>query len=152
MTSTVLEPETSLSCQSTRAFYRTANVDGLNLFYREAGPEDAPAAVLLHGFPSSSHMFRSMIPLLARRYHVIAPDYPGSGYSDATAAACSLETKSESVIPIRKNGMVVGEIDIDSHETAAFSPANGEFLEDCAGIVSDFVERTQTVSSGAKWE
>src|SRR5713226_4483982 len=69
-----------------RVFYRTATVDGLKIFYREAGPAGAPNVVLLHGFPSSSHMFRELIPLLADRYHVIAPDYPGFGYSDAPPA------------------------------------------------------------------
>lgn len=61
--------------------YRTARVDGLDIFYREAGPPQAPTVLLLHGFPTSSHMFRDLIPLLADRYHVIAPDYPGFGYS-----------------------------------------------------------------------
>ena len=64
-----------------RVHYRTANVDGLDIFYREAGPSDAPTLLLLHGFPTSSHMFRDLIPLLADRYHVVAPDYPGFGYS-----------------------------------------------------------------------
>lgn len=63
--------------------YRTAVVDGIKVFYREAGPPDAPAVVLLHGFPSSSNMFRNLIPALGDRYHVIAPDYPGFGLSDA---------------------------------------------------------------------
>ena len=63
--------------------YRTAAVDGVDIFYREAGPADGPAIVLLHGFPTSSHMFRNLIPLLADRYHVIAPDYPGFGLSAA---------------------------------------------------------------------
>jgi pimeloyl-ACP methyl ester carboxylesterase len=62
--------------------YRTQNIDGVNIFYREAGPPDAPAIVLLHGFPSSSNMFRNLIPALADRYRVIAPDYPGFGHSD----------------------------------------------------------------------
>ena len=62
--------------------YRTVSIDGVNIFYREAGPPDAPAILLLHGFPSSSHMFRNLIPQLADRYRVIAPDYPGFGYSD----------------------------------------------------------------------
>jgi pimeloyl-ACP methyl ester carboxylesterase len=66
--------------------YRTTTVDGLKIFYREAGPANAPAVVLLHGFPSSSHMFRNLIPALADKYHVIAPDYPGFGYSDAPSA------------------------------------------------------------------
>jgi pimeloyl-ACP methyl ester carboxylesterase len=60
----------------------TANVDGINIFYREAGPHDAPVVLLLHGFPTSSHMFRNLIPALADRYRVIAPDYPGFGQSD----------------------------------------------------------------------
>jgi pimeloyl-ACP methyl ester carboxylesterase len=61
--------------------YRTATVDGVGVFYREAGPPDAPAVVLLHGFPSSSRMFRDLIPRLSDAYHVIAPDYPGFGHS-----------------------------------------------------------------------
>jgi pimeloyl-ACP methyl ester carboxylesterase len=59
--------------------YRTADVDGLDVFYREAGPSGAPRLLLLHGFPTSSHMFRDLIPLLADRFHVIAPDLPGFG-------------------------------------------------------------------------
>jgi pimeloyl-ACP methyl ester carboxylesterase len=62
--------------------HRTAKIDGMNIFYREAGPKDAPAVVLLHGFPTSSHMFRNLIPALANGYRVIAPDYPGYGQSD----------------------------------------------------------------------
>jgi pimeloyl-ACP methyl ester carboxylesterase len=63
--------------------YRNALVDGSNIFYREAGPKDAPTILLLHGFPTSSHMFRNLIPILADRYHVVAPDLPGFGFSDA---------------------------------------------------------------------
>jgi pimeloyl-ACP methyl ester carboxylesterase len=62
--------------------HRTAMIDGVKIFYREAGPPDAPVVLLLHGFPTSSHMFRNLIPALADRYHVIAPDYPGFGQSD----------------------------------------------------------------------
>jgi len=62
--------------------YKTVKVDGLNVFYREAGPADAPVLLLLHGFPTSSQMFRNLIPRLADRYRVIAPDYPGYGQSD----------------------------------------------------------------------
>ncbi len=61
--------------------HRTAKIDGVDIFYREAGPAKGPAVVLLHGFPTSSHMFRNLIPALADRYHVIAPDYPGYGQS-----------------------------------------------------------------------
>jgi pimeloyl-ACP methyl ester carboxylesterase len=65
--------------------YRTADVDGLTVFYREAGEPDAPTLVLLHGFPSASHMFRELIPLLADRFHLVAPDLPGFGKSDMPA-------------------------------------------------------------------
>ncbi len=63
--------------------YRRTDVDGINVFYREAGSPTAPAILLLHGFPTSSHMFRNLIPALADRYHVVAPDLPGFGFSDA---------------------------------------------------------------------
>jgi len=65
--------------------YRSADVDGLKIFYREAGAADAPALLLLHGFPSASHMFRDLIPLLADRFHIVAPDLPGFGQSDMPA-------------------------------------------------------------------
>ena len=63
--------------------YHRSNVDGLEIFYREGGPRTAPHLLLLHGFPTSSHMFRNLIPTLADRYHVVAPDLPGFGFSDA---------------------------------------------------------------------
>lgn len=66
--------------------HRYVTVDGRTLFYREAGPADAPVFLLLHGFPTSSYMFRDLIPLLADRYHVIAPDNLGFGFSDAPPA------------------------------------------------------------------
>jgi pimeloyl-ACP methyl ester carboxylesterase len=65
--------------------YRTADVDGLTVFYREAGEPDAPTLVLLRGFPSASHMFRELIPLLADRFHLVAPDLPGFGKPDMPA-------------------------------------------------------------------
>ena len=63
-------------------FYRTIQVDGLSIFYREAGPKDAPTLLLLHGLPSSSRMFEPLFTQLSDRYHLIAPDYPGFGHSD----------------------------------------------------------------------
>lgn len=66
---------------AARVAYRTVKIDGLDIFYREAGPKDAPAVLLLHGFPTSSHMFRNLIPALADEFHLVAPDYPGFGNS-----------------------------------------------------------------------
>ena len=63
-------------------FYRTTQIDGLSIFYREAGPKDAPTILLLHGLPSSSRMFEPLFARLSDRYHLVAPDYPGFGHSD----------------------------------------------------------------------
>lgn len=76
-------PASQPSVMVPTTHYRTATVDGVEIFYREAGSPERPALVLLHGFPTSSHMFRNLIPLLADKYHVIAPDYPGFGRSAA---------------------------------------------------------------------
>ncbi len=67
--------------KSYPTFHKTIDVDGLKIFYREAGPIDAPVILLLHGFPTSSHMFRNLIPQLSDRFHLVAPDYPGYGNS-----------------------------------------------------------------------
>ncbi len=67
---------------STQTLHKTINIDGVEIYYREAGPVDAPTILLLHGFPTSSHMFRELIPALSDRYHLVAPDYPGFGNSD----------------------------------------------------------------------
>jgi pimeloyl-ACP methyl ester carboxylesterase len=68
---------------TTPVFYRTVTVDGLSIFYREAGPANAPTLLLLHGFPSSSRMYEPLFARLASAFHLIAPDYPGFGHSDA---------------------------------------------------------------------
>ena len=65
----------------TQTQHKTINIDGVDIFYREAGPADAPTILLLHGFPTSSHMFRNLIPALSDHYHLVAPDYPGFGNS-----------------------------------------------------------------------
>ena len=70
----------------THTTYRTMKVDGLNIFYREAGPKDAPTILLLHGLPSSSRMFEPLLTRLSAEFHMIAPDYPGFGHSDAPVA------------------------------------------------------------------
>ena len=62
--------------------YHTVRVNGLNIFHREAGKKSLPTLLLLHGFPSSSHMFRNLIPMLAEHYHLVAPDFPGFGRTD----------------------------------------------------------------------
>jgi pimeloyl-ACP methyl ester carboxylesterase len=69
----------SAVAEPVQVHYRTADIQGVSVFYREAGPADAPAVLLLHGFGASSHMFRELIPVLAQRYRVIAPDLPGFG-------------------------------------------------------------------------
>lgn len=72
-----------LPSTSASTTYHSSEVEGVGIFYREAGPKDAPAVVLLHGYPSSSRMYDALIPLLADRFHLIAPDYPGFGQSEA---------------------------------------------------------------------
>jgi pimeloyl-ACP methyl ester carboxylesterase len=74
--------ELKIERQTMTINYRTADVSGIKIFYREAGSPSAPTLLLLHGFPSSSHMFRDLIPLLGERYHLVAPDFPGFGQSD----------------------------------------------------------------------
>src|SRR6266850_1106356 len=71
---------------SPTVFYHSVSVDGVSIFYREAGPPDAPTLLLLHGFPSSSRMFEPLLTRLSAYYHLVAPDYPGFGHSDAPGA------------------------------------------------------------------
>ena len=75
----------------TSVKYRTADVDGFKIFFREAGASDLPKLLLLHGFPSAGHMFRDLIPLLSDRYHIVAPDLPGFGNSDMPARGCTFD-------------------------------------------------------------
>ncbi len=82
-----LAPAASLPASEPRTTFHTAKIDNVSIFYREAGSPTKPTIVLLHGFPSSSHMYRNLIPKLAARYHVIAPDYPGFGYSSQPSQA-----------------------------------------------------------------
>ena len=81
----------------TAITYRTADVDGFKIFYREAGAPDAPKLLLLHGFPSASHMFRDLIPLLADRFHIIAPDLPGFGNSDMPGRGYTFDKIAETI-------------------------------------------------------
>ena len=81
-------------------YFKTAHVAGLRLFYREAGDPSKPTIVLLHGFPSSSYEFHDLIPRLADRFHVIAPDYPGMGFSDAPAPTVLRPTFDDVAIAI----------------------------------------------------
>lgn len=71
----------------TKIKYNRVNIDGCNIFYRETGNADAPVLLLLHGFPTSSHMFRNLMPQLSDRFHLIAPDLPGFGFSDSPSRA-----------------------------------------------------------------
>lgn len=76
-------PAAAPATATAAVHYRTVKVDGLDIFYRESGPKDAPVILLLHGFPTSSQMFRNLIPALADKYRVLAPDYPGFGNSSS---------------------------------------------------------------------
>src|SRR5271168_5634033 len=82
----------SLESTSATTTYHSMTIDGVGVFYREAGPKDAPTIVLLHGFPSSSREFDTLIPLLATHYHLIVPDFPGFGQSDAPPPAAYVYT------------------------------------------------------------
>jgi len=84
--STLSEPDPSkVGAASSEVLHKTVKIGDVDIFYREAGPKDAPTILLLHGFPTSSQMFRNLIPALADRYHVVAPDYPGYGHSSMPA-------------------------------------------------------------------
>src|SRR4051794_23769181 len=77
----IAQPPAAAAAAPPKVYHRTAKVGDLDVFYREAGPKDAPVVLLLHGFPTSSQIFRNLIPALADKYRVIAPDYPGYGHS-----------------------------------------------------------------------
>ncbi len=79
--SSTAQPPTPLAADPPKVLHKTVKVGDLDIFYREGGPKDAPTILLLHGFPTSSQMYRNLIPALADKYHVIAPDYPGYGHS-----------------------------------------------------------------------
>jgi pimeloyl-ACP methyl ester carboxylesterase len=81
----------------TAITYHTVNVDGARIFYREAGVADAPKLLLLHGFPSASHMFRDLMPLLADRFHIIAPDLPGFGNSDLPGRGYTFDRLADTI-------------------------------------------------------
>jgi pimeloyl-ACP methyl ester carboxylesterase len=81
----------------TNIRYRTAEVDGVHIFYREAGPPNAPKLLLLHGFPSAGHMFRDLMPRLADRFHVIAPDLPGFGKSDLPGRGLTFDAIAKTI-------------------------------------------------------
>ncbi|RFB80095.1 alpha/beta fold hydrolase [Methylovirgula sp. 4M-Z18] len=81
----------------TSISYRTANVDGFNIFYREAGAQSAPKLLLLHGFPSAGHMFRDLIPLLADHFHIVAPDLPGFGKSDMPGSGYTFDRMAATI-------------------------------------------------------
>jgi len=85
--------------------YRTASVDSHEVFYREAGQPEHSTLLLLHGFPSSSHMFRNLIPLLSDRFHIVAPDLPGFGYTvprtgQSSATPSTIWRRSSRVSPM----------------------------------------------------
>ncbi len=88
--------------------YKYADADGHKIFYREAGPADAPTVLLLHGFPTSSHMFRNLIPALAGEYHVVAPDLPGFGFTESPARKQAAPPSSRSPPPSTSSSRASG--------------------------------------------
>jgi pimeloyl-ACP methyl ester carboxylesterase len=87
LTGPATQPAAAAASDAPQVRYKRQQVGAVGIFYREAGPQDAPVVLLLHGFPTSSHMYRDLIPRLAERHRVIAPDYPGYGSSDAPSPA-----------------------------------------------------------------
>jgi pimeloyl-ACP methyl ester carboxylesterase len=129
-------PALSPSTSSTLT-YHSVTVDGIRIFYREAGPKDAPTLLLLHGYRSSSRMFDTLMALLADRYHLIAPDYPGFGQSDADGLG--------SVRPVlrrRQRGRLQGAVpDAEVHILDAGHFALDEKLDDIAALIRGFLFR-----------
>jgi len=94
---------------SATTIYQTVAVDGVTMFYRRAGPADAPTVLLLHGYPSSSRMFAILIPLLAVRYHFVAPDYSGFGQSDAARIGVGVQSRQH-LVQVGHTGYIPGYI------------------------------------------
>src|ERR1700720_3743341 len=105
----LVQAQENQSIAGTETRYRTADVDQFKIFYREAGVRGAPAVLLLHGFPTASHMFRGLIPLLADRFHLAAPDLPGYGQSDNDALA-GVDCAVEEILPRHGHAIVIGRI------------------------------------------
>ena len=154
--SIVGHPTQAASLESTSATttYHRMTVEGVGIFYREAGPKNAPTIVLLHGFPSSSREFDTLIPLLATRYHLIAPDFPGFGQSDAPPPSSYVYTFDNLAKTINE---LLEQLNIDKYTF---------FLHDYGGpvgfrIISAHPERLQALiiqnanaykeGLGAKW-
>ena len=118
--------------------HRTARINGLSVFYREAGTPGAPKLLLLGGFPASSHQFRNLIPALADRFHIVSPDYPGFGNTDMpdpTAFAYTFDHLSEVV-----EGLL---------ETIGFTGPMGIYMQDYGGPVGNrIITRIRSGSSG----
>jgi len=107
-----IETSAGISQQQNQTQHKTINIDGVDIFYREAGPVEAPTVLLLHGFPTSSHMFRNLIPALSDRYHVIAPDYPGFGNS-AKPAAEDFDYSFDNLAVLMEK--LVGQLDVEKY-------------------------------------
>ena len=116
--------------------YRTTKIDAIDIFYREAGPADAPAVLLLHGFPTSSHMFRNLIPALADRYQVIAPDYPGFGQSgtpDCLRRRVSLPPRVHHRVDLRTRRVLGGRRSQEIAPRATQEGGHGYSFASCGG-------------------
>ncbi len=107
--------------------YATKTVGNVEVFYREAGPSDAPVILLLHGFPTSGHMFRNLIPMLADRYHVIAPDLPGFGNTRAPGRDKFAEAYRRDLPNAEVHFLDTGHFALETH-TAEIAAYLREFL------------------------
>ena len=96
----------------TKTMHRSVEIDGLDIFYREAGSPDAPTVLLLHGFPTSSHMFRNLIPALSDRFHVVAPDFPGFGASSMPSME-EFEYSFDNLAAVIEN--FIGRLEVSSY-------------------------------------
>jgi pimeloyl-ACP methyl ester carboxylesterase len=134
------------SAQAVEVSYKHATVDGIKIFYREAGDKSKPTLLLLHGFPSSSHEFRDLIPLVSQNFHVIAPDYPGMGYSDAPPADKFTPTFDNVTSVIEKFVVTLGDPHLIVYMTDFGGPVGMRMAVDHPDWISGLIFQNANIS------